>query len=87
MLCNSCSQEIEPYCSKKRAEPNLAVSDTIVEETGSEKLAKFSDILWILARFCSSSSEQTVSGWAGWITLTSSDNDETQRQSTVTWLR
>ena len=43
--------EIEPYYSKKRAEPNLAVSDTIVEETSSEELAKFSDILWILARF------------------------------------
>ena len=54
--------EIEPYYSKKRAEPNLAVSNTIVEETGSEKLAKFSDILWILARSCSSSSEQTIPG-------------------------
>ena len=71
---------IEPYYTKKRAEPNLTVSNTIVEETSSEKLAKFSDILWILTRFCSSSSEQTVPGWAGWITLTSSDNHDTQRQ-------
>ena len=78
--------EMKPYYSKKSAEPNLAVSNTIVEETGSEKLAKFSDILWILARFCSSSSEQTVPGWAGWITLTSSDNNETQRQSTVDYM-
>ena len=71
--------EIEPYYTKKRAKPNLTVSNTIVEEAGSEKLATFSDILWILARFCSSSSEQTVPGWAGWITLTSSDNHDTQR--------
>ena len=78
--------EIEPYYSKKRAEPNLTVSNTIVEETGSEKLAKFSDILWILPRFCSSLSEQTVPGWAGWIALTSSDNDDTQRQSTVDYM-
>ena len=41
--------EIEPYYSKKRSEPNLADSNTIVEETDSEKLAKFSDILWTLA--------------------------------------
>ena len=54
--------EIEPYYSKKRAEPNLVVSNTIVEETCSEKLAKFSDILWILAKFCSSSSEETAPG-------------------------
>ena len=78
--------EIEPYHSKKRAKPNLAVSNTIAEETGSEKLAKFSDILWILARFFSSSDEQTVPGWTGWITLTCSDNDETQRQSTVDYM-
>ena len=78
--------EIKPYNSKKRADPNLTVSNTIVEETGSEKLAKFSDILWILARFCSSSNKQTVPGWAGWITLTSSNNDDTQRQSTVDYL-
>ena len=69
---------IEPYYTKKRAEPNLTVSNTIVEETSSEKLAKFSDILWILIRFCSSSSEQTVPGWAGWITLTSSDNHDSK---------
>ena len=78
--------EIEPYYSKKRAEPNLAVSNTIVEKAGSEKLAKFSDILSILARFCSSSSEQAVPGWAGRITLTSSNNDETKRQSTVDYI-
>ena len=77
---------IEPYYIKKRAEPNLTVSNTVVEETSSEKLAKFSDILWILTRFCSSSSEQTVPGWAGWITLTSSDNHDTKRQSTVDYM-
>ena len=65
--------EIEPYYSKKRAEPNLAVSNTIVEETGSEKLAKFPDILWIFARFGEQSS---------WTMMKYRDN-----QLLITWLR
>ena len=44
--------EIKPYYSKKRAEPNLAVSNTVVEEIGSRYVFRYSlDPCQILLKF------------------------------------
>ena len=77
--------ELEPCYLKDKCEPTLNLTETAKAPAISEEV-KSTGLLWISCRAVKASPSPTVPGWAGWISLTSADSEESTRLSTIEYM-
>lgn len=78
--------EIGPCFSKDKTEPCLTTTTTVVLNTEASASAKSSDMLWVCSRAVFQLDTQKVPSWAGWVSLTEGNVDETNPESTVDYM-
>lgn len=78
--------QITPCFAKPKAEPVLPLSLIKFSQDNIKKVAEFSDSLWLLSRFISQGSNQTVPSWAGWVSLTGNVEEEVDVKSKVDYM-
>lgn len=75
-------KELPPCFVKGKKEPNLTVECVSVKVPHSLENSKKSDLAWVAARL-SRSDNQSVPGWAGWVSLTGKPEYETASAKTT----
>ena len=80
--------DLEPCFAKAKTEPDLNVTKATLEACDSD-YAKLLDFLWILSRKELSQVNQSVPSWAGWLPVTSNNQEFCEiehRDSTVAYM-
>jgi hypothetical protein len=77
-------QELEPCFVKQHVEPQLTIVQTSIAVPDVVQQTSMSDFLWIFCRAGAEDGQQTIPGWAGWVSATA--DSPPIRQSTVDYM-